>query len=140
MNYNDFMKFILRTPLHGLFSKTAMLITVTGRKTGQKITLPVSYDEVGDTLWVMSRRQRTWWRNLQGGADVTLHLRGQEITGHADVMLDDEAVRAQLKDYLTRYPRLAKYMKIETTDGELDHESIEREVQDRMFVKIKVES
>ena len=46
------------------------LITVTGRKTGRKYTTPVGYYQEGDTLWVISSRDRTWWRNATGGAQV----------------------------------------------------------------------
>lgn len=68
MNGNSFMTFILRSPMHGILSGSTMLITVTGRKSGRPITTPVNYYQKGDTLWVISNRERSWWRNLKGGA------------------------------------------------------------------------
>lgn len=65
MNGNDFMAWVLRSPLHGILSKGMMLITVTGRKTGKKYTLPVEYFEADGFLWIVTSRDRTWWRNLQ---------------------------------------------------------------------------
>ncbi|MFL7868219.1 MAG: nitroreductase/quinone reductase family protein, partial [Anaerolineales bacterium] len=71
MTGNDFVKFFLRTPLY-VFMGDTMLITVTGRKTGKKYTTPVGFYRDGDSLWIISSRDRTWWRNLQGGAQVEL--------------------------------------------------------------------
>jgi deazaflavin-dependent oxidoreductase (nitroreductase family) len=71
MTRNDFVTFILRTPLH-VFLGNTMLITVTGRKTGQKYSTPVGFYREGDTLWVISSRDRTWWRNVKNGANVSL--------------------------------------------------------------------
>ncbi len=81
MWFNPIMTFLLRSPLHSLVSNSMMLISVTGRKSGRRVTLPVSYVRENDTLWVISSRNRQWWRNLLGGAPVTLRLAGQDITG-----------------------------------------------------------
>lgn len=67
MNGNDFMAWVLRSPLHGMLSNGMMLITITGRKTGKTYTTPVGYYVEGETLWVITSRERKWWRNLQGG-------------------------------------------------------------------------
>ena len=75
MNGNDFMAWILRSPLHGMLSNGMMLITITGRKTGKKYTTPVGYYMEGETMWVITSRERTWWKNLQGGAKVDLLLK-----------------------------------------------------------------
>ena len=67
MNGNDFMSWVLRSPLHGMLSNGMMLITVTGRKTGKKYTTPVEYFREDGNLWVMTSRDRTWWKNLKAG-------------------------------------------------------------------------
>ena len=53
---NPVMRFILRSPLHVIFSSGIMLITFTGRKSGRKFTTPVRYLQDGDTVTVSSRR------------------------------------------------------------------------------------
>lgn len=80
MWYNSMMKWLLRSPLHGLISKNIMLLTYTGRKSGKVYTVPVNYVRQSDHLSVVSYRHRTWWRNLRGGAPVTLLIQGQEHT------------------------------------------------------------
>ena len=55
-----------------MFSKSILLITVTGRKSGKKYTTPVNYLRRGDELTIISLHTRTWWRNLRGGREVTI--------------------------------------------------------------------
>lgn len=138
MHYNDFVIFFLRTPLHGLFSRSTLLITLTGRKSGRKIKTPVSYYH-GDeqTLWVISSRDRTWWRNAIGGAPVTLHLRGMEVAAQAEAILDEQQVAAQLRDYIQHFPSMARYFSIQrAADGTLSESDVAREAAQRLFVKI----
>ena len=42
---NAGMRFILRSPLHGMVSKTITLISFTGRKSGKAYSTPVSYSQ-----------------------------------------------------------------------------------------------
>ena len=94
---NPTMKVVLRSPLHGLVSNGVMLITVSGRRSGRQYTTPVNYVREGNTLTVFSRRNRSWWRNLRGGAPVTTRVRGRELTGFGEVdAADSEAIAAAL--------------------------------------------
>jgi len=94
---NPAMRVILRSPLHALVSGSTMLVTVTGRRSGQTYTTPVNYVREGDTVTVFSWRDRTWWRNLRGGAPVTLRLRGRDLRGTGEVAaVGGEAVAAAL--------------------------------------------
>jgi hypothetical protein len=88
MNGNDFMSWVLRSPFHGMLSDGMMLLTVTGRKTGKKITFPVGYYREGEYLWVITSRDRTWWKNLRGGVGVDLLLKRKPITAFAEPDLD----------------------------------------------------
>ena len=125
MNSGFFVKLLLRSPLHGLYSKSTMIVTLIGRKTGRTISLPVSYYGEGGVLWVISRRDRKWWRNLRGGADVALHLRGHKVPARGEAILDKEAVTDLLRDYLTRFPKFAKYIFIQMKDGVPDETDLQ---------------
>ncbi|MDZ7702479.1 MAG: nitroreductase/quinone reductase family protein [Halobacteriales archaeon] len=100
---NPLMRALLRSPLHGLVSDSLLLITFTGRKSGQEYTTPVGYDEVDGTLYVTSQIDRVWWKNLRGGADVSVRLQGEERAGHASVIEDDEQVADYVLGYLERH-------------------------------------
>ncbi len=138
MNGNDFMAWVLRSPFHGMLSGGMMLITITGRKTGKKYTTPVGYYAEGDALWVITSRERKWWKNLQGSAEVSLLLKRKPAHGIANVELDEKSVEARMLEYLHHVPQAAKPMKIRVEDGKPNPADIANTAKDRLFVKIKL--
>ena len=137
MNGNDFMSWVLRSPLHGLLSNEMMLITVTGRKTGRKYTTPVSYYRQNGYLWVMTSRDRTWWKNLKGGTEVSLLLRRQPVSAFAEPELDLEAVQARMVEYLRHVPQAARPLGIRMENGNVNPADIARTSRERLFVRIE---
>jgi deazaflavin-dependent oxidoreductase (nitroreductase family) len=137
MTGNDFVKFFLRTPLY-VFMGDTILISVTGRKTGKKYTTPVGFYRDGDLLWVLSSRDRTWWRNVQGGAQVEMRIRGRDVTGYAEAVLVEDAVVKQLMEYARRVPLVAKGLGMRMEKGEPHPEDAARLAKERMFVRIKL--
>jgi hypothetical protein len=102
--FNKVTVWLLRSPLHFFMSGKTLLTTVTGRKTGARYTVPTDYYQRGDTLTIVTRQDKTWWRNVRGGAPVTVWLRGQELPGLADA---DPVERAQaVKELRTLYPTM----------------------------------
>ena len=137
MNGNGFMSWVLRSPLHGMLSNGMMLITVTGSKTGKKYTTPVEYFREDELLWVMTSRDRTWWKNLRGGAEVSLLLKRKPVTAIAEPDLDAKAVEARMVEYIKHVPQAAKPLGIRIENGKANAEDIARIAEDRLFVKIK---
>lgn len=134
---NPFMKAILRSPLHGLVSKSTLLITVKGRKSGKLYTTPVNYLREGDAVTVVSARNRTWWRNLRGGAQVTLRMRGQDVKGQGHVVEDTQGVTEGLMDLLAKVPAYARYYKVtRDANGQLNAEDVARAAETRVIVRI----
>ena len=62
-----------------------MLIDVTGRRSGQRYTIPVGYQrnpETGLLITLVSEAPtKQWWRNYRTPASATLLVRGKELTG-----------------------------------------------------------
>lgn len=112
MWYNPMMVWLLKSPLHGMISKGAMLVSVTGRKSGKSISTPTNYLRDGDTLWVISWRDRKWWRNLRGGANVRILLAGKSVEGRGQVIEEEKQVAQNLFDYYKKVPHVAKYVEI----------------------------
>ena len=137
MNGNGFMSWVLRSPLHGMLSNGMMLITVTGSKTGKKYTTPVEYFRENEILWVMTSRDRTWWKNLRGGAEVSLLLKRKPVTAIAEPDLDAKAVEARMVEYIKHVPQAAKALGIRIENEYINAEDIARTAEDRLFVKIK---
>jgi deazaflavin-dependent oxidoreductase (nitroreductase family) len=140
MTGNDFMSWVLRSPFHGLLSNGMMLITVTGRKTGKKYTTPVGYYQQDGHLWVITSRDRTWWKNLRGGAEVSLLLKRRPVTAVAEPELDERAVEARMYEYLQHVPQAAKPLGIRIENGNANAEDVARTAKGRLFVKIQVRS
>jgi hypothetical protein len=87
---NRLVAVLLRSPLHGLLSSRMTLITVTGRRSGRRHTIPVMYSQSEERLTILVGwpERKLWWRNLRDGADVELRLRGDKRTGHARAHVD----------------------------------------------------
>ena len=112
MWYNPMTIWLLKSPLHGMISRGVILVSVTGRKSGRTISTPTNYLRDGNTLWVISWRERTWWRNLRGGADVRVLLAGKSVEGRGQVIEDRGAVAQSLFEYYSKVPQVAKYVQI----------------------------
>lgn len=112
MWFNPMMIWLLKSPFHGFVSNGVMLTSVTGRKSGRTITTPTNYLRDSDTLWVVSWRDRSWWKNLRGGAPMRVLLAGKNIQGRGEVLEDDDDVAQSLFEYYQKAPQLAKYVNI----------------------------
>jgi len=136
MTGNDFVKFFLRTPLH-MFMRDTMLITVTGLKTGKKYSTPVGFYRENGNLWVLTSRNRTWWRNVKNGADVSLFLKGKPIKAFAQADLDTRSVETRMVEYIQHVPIAARSLGIRVENKVPDMGDIARVAKDRLFVKIQ---
>ena len=138
MTGNDFVSFFLRTPLY-IFMGNTMLITVTGCKTGKKYSTPVGYYREGDSLWVMTSRNRTWWRNVRKGAQVSLLLKGKMVSAYAEAELDEKAVETRMLEHIRQMPMAAKTMGIRLEKKSPNEEDVARAARDRLFVRVRLD-
>jgi len=85
---NGAIVWLLRSPLRGLADRGLLLVTVTGRRTGRRYTIPVGYLRAGERVVVLvskaSRKQ--WWRNYREPAPIELWMRGAVRHGVARVV------------------------------------------------------
>ena len=135
MKANDVVAIALRSPLHVMMGDT-MLLTVTGRKTGRKIPVPVNYYRDGNALWVIPSRDRTWWRNLTQGGEFDVRLHGRDLKGYAEVMLDESTVAAQIGEYARRLPASARYIGLRIENGAPNGDDLARLTKEKLFVRI----
>jgi deazaflavin-dependent oxidoreductase (nitroreductase family) len=137
MDGNNFITWLLRSPLHGLLSSGTMLLTVRGRKSGKPYSTPVDYYEEDGFIWVLSNKDRSWWRNLKGGANVEMVLKGKPVKGTAALELDEKAVKVQLVNYIQHKPYTAKPLGIQMKNKVPNAEDVSRVAKDKLFVKIQ---
>jgi deazaflavin-dependent oxidoreductase (nitroreductase family) len=108
---NPIVRTVLRSKLHGVASKNLMLLTVTGRKSGQTYTIPVTRHERPDGSLVVSGAGG-WRHNLQQGADVRVTLDGRERTAHVSVEQDPARAAEVFRDLLERTDAKAVGVKV----------------------------
>jgi hypothetical protein len=133
---NKTMKFLLRSPLHGMVSKTVVLINFTGRNSGKAFATPVSYTQTGNQIHIFTHA--AWWKNLHSDKPVTLHLRGTEVQGYPEVIVEDkQAIASELAAHLRSVPSDAPYYKV-TFDhlGNPKSEEVQRAVQTVVMIHI----
>lgn len=135
---NRSMKMILRSPVHGIVSKTVLLITFTGRKSGKTYTTPVSYSQDGGRVTIFTHA--SWWKNLAPSAAVTLQLQGRELQGLAEPVADDKAaIAAGLAAHLRKVRSDAKYYDVTFDEnGDPRPEEVERAVETVVMVPIRL--
>ena len=137
--YNPIVIWLLRSPLHSLMDKHTMLITVTGSKSGKLYTFPVSYIRDGETLQVISQRDRTWWKNLQGGAEVTVFLQGHTLQARGETCTDTEMAAKILLQILQHVPAYQRLLHLPlAASGHPEHpEDLTRLAQDHVIVRMR---
>ena len=132
------MKFILRSPMHGMVSKSMLLITFTGRKSGKTYTTPVDYSQDGDQVTIFTHAN--WWKNMIGGAPVTLRIRGRDLQGIAEPVAEDKAaVAAGLMEHLRKVPSDGKYYGVTFDDQKNPRaDEIEKAAQSSVMIRVQL--
>ena len=96
---NLVVRAVLRSPAHRLLSGRVLLLTYTGRRTGEQHTIPVQYVRDGEALVVTVGRpeRKVWWRSLrEPGTRVSLMLTGRRREAIAGVRETPSAVTVRL--------------------------------------------
>lgn len=132
------MKFILRSPLHALLSKTILLISFTGCKSGKTYTTPVSYSLSGSQVSIFTHAR--WWKNLRGGQAVNLRIRGRELQGLAEPEVNDkQKIADALSLHLRRVRSDAPWYGVSfDRQGNPDAADIQKAVQSVVMIRVQL--
>lgn len=91
-------------------SASILLLTFTGRKSGQTFTTPLRYVRHNDSLRCFSSPEAKWWSNLRGGAKVEVVVEGKREHRIGRLLnVDDDEKLAIFRDYLLKNPGDAAY-------------------------------
>lgn len=133
---NQVMKFVLRTPVHGMVSKTVLLITFAGRKSGKTYSTPVSYSQEGEQVTIFTHAE--WWKNLRTGVPVRLRIQGHERQGLAEpIARDKQAISAGLAEHLRKVPSDARWYDVTFDEhGNPRAAEIEKAVQTVVMIRV----
>ena len=121
----------------GIGSKTLMMLEFTGRRSGRSYSFPVGYMQNGQTLFCYS--PFSWWRNLRGGAPVTVVLRGDKLRGVADVCTDTDEIATGLDTYLRHNPGDARFYRVKLDkDRQPIPQDIAQAAKDNVQIRIEL--
>ena len=101
------------TPLGGPGLLPTLLLTTTGRKSGQKRALPLIYGEAGDAYVIIASKggmpnHPVWFLNLEANPECDLQVGAKSLSARARVAEGEE--RAQLwKQMAEIYPPYDQY-------------------------------
>lgn len=108
---------MLRLPvLHHLCSSGLLLLTITGRRTGKRYTIPVGYQPYGDAIVVLvsKAKRKNWWRNFRTPRPIEVLWKGRNYTAVAEVIAPDSAAFAAMTERTFRkLPFLGRQFGIE---------------------------
>lgn len=98
-----------------------LLLTTTGRKSGQHYITPLLYLDDGDNLVIIAsnggaERDPDWWRNLKADPAPMVQVGGKHMPVHAEAASGDERARLWSK-IVARYPVYRGYE--QRTDREI---------------------
>jgi hypothetical protein len=135
---------ILRSRFHWLLSSGLLLLTVTGRKSGRRYTIPVGYHEADGAIIVFVGEPATkkWWRNYRTPAPVELLHRSRRIAGIARVISNDEPDYRRLAEAGFRRSRMIPRIfdiRFDTSKG-LPPEQLSQLVERLVIIKIEIDA
>lgn len=108
---NPLVVSVLRSRFHSPLSLGLMLLTVTGRRSGRRYTIPVGYQQRDECLLVLVSKapRKRWWRNYIDPGPVEVRLRGRKLDGEARcVACCSEEFREALDWTFRRHPMLGR--------------------------------
>lgn len=124
---NPVMTKMLRSPLHGIVSKTIMAVSFQGVKSGKSYTVPVSYYMNGDSVYCFTNGG--WWKNFKQTLPVTLRIRGKDIVGRGKAKTDDLQEQVELMQrYFEAVPGDKKYYGLAGTPSKAQIEAAAKSV------------
>lgn len=132
------VKAVLRSPAHRCLSGSMMILTVTGRRTGRRYEIPISYVADGAVVVCLTGIDNAWWKNLRGGADVTVLLQRKRFDGYAEASTG-VANTAVIESFLATRPRDARFHHVRRSAlGQFDADDLTRAAQTRVLIRVEL--
>ena len=104
---NPVVKAALRSPLHRILSSSLVVLSYSGRRSGQRHSLPVQYARDGEAFVVVAAwpDKKRFSRNLRGGGPVTVVHRGRRLRGLGRVVKEPAEAQRLRSIHRSRFPK-----------------------------------
>jgi len=138
--FNRFVIWLLQSPFHRVLSTHLLLLTYTGKQSGTKRSVPITYLQEGEMVTAFCERDVIWWKNLRGDAPVTVRLRGRDVAGIATPVTNDpEAMTPTFLAFLQKNRQAGGFNAVPfDTDGQPNKEALDRSIQTKVMVRIQL--
>ncbi|MBN2502653.1 MAG: nitroreductase family deazaflavin-dependent oxidoreductase [Anaerolineales bacterium] len=89
-----------------------LVLTTTGRKTGNAHTTPLQFENIAGKYYVAAARgqQADWFQNILANPNVTIQVCGHNLTAHAEAVTDPTQIADFLAYRLERHPAMIGVM------------------------------
>lgn len=86
--FNPVVMALLRSRFHALASKTLLVVSWSGRKTGRRFSIPTGYQRDADDVVVLLSKpgEKTWWKNFRSPWPADLLIEGRERTAMGELV------------------------------------------------------
>lgn len=87
-----------------------LLLTTTGRKSGQPRVTPLQYEEVDGAYYIASARglQADWFKNILVNPQVRVQIRNREFDAIAEPVTDPVRIADFIELRLRRHPQVIR--------------------------------
>jgi len=140
---NPVMRGLLRSPLHGITSHNIGIVHFSGRKSGRKLSTPLSYTREGDIVRLLSNQSTRWWLNFRGGGvKVEMEIARQRYPGTAKLLQgDSEELREGVRRFIRALPRDAKVYGLKLdANGRVVETSLATIAEQLILVQIRLDT
>lgn len=105
-NVQKIHRFLYAIGLGPVIGRIVLLLTTTGRKSGQPRTTPLQYEQIDGAYYLGAARglKADWVRNLQANPRVELRVGAKRVSGLAEVVTDPQRMADFLEVRLQRHP------------------------------------
>ena len=105
-NIQRIHRFLYAVGLGPIVGKIILLLTTTGRKSGQKRVTPLQYEEIDGKYFLGSARgtKSDWYRNIAADGRVEVRVKSRRFRGVAETVTDPARIADFLETRLQRHP------------------------------------
>jgi len=126
---NPFMRVMLRLPIKRM-QERLVLLSFTGRKSGKRFTVPLSYAEDADGSLLIPAGG-AWKLNLAPGRSIQIRLRGKDRTADPEVIWNFADIERLLPLLVKDNPQGQDFVGVTIgPDGKPDRGKLEEAIRD----------
>ncbi|MCX6037775.1 MAG: nitroreductase/quinone reductase family protein [Chloroflexi bacterium] len=105
-NIQGIHRLLYAVGLGPIVGKIILLLTTTGRKSGQKRITPLQYEEIDGNFFLGSARgtKSDWYRNIEADGRIEVRVKNRRFRGVAETVTDPARIADFLETRLQHHP------------------------------------